>query len=257
MNLKILKSAWKLSFQEFLVYKTTSILTFILAALFFSIEIIVGMIYFSVESNLNGWTRSDYLLLISSITTITYIYNIFFIVGHENLSEDILEGNLDYLFLRPVSSYWYSALSHLDIPSCFNLVISGVMSVSIIISKRFNWVEILLYLLTIFLGTCFVFLMNQIAVTFSFWFEGFTALGGIVENTINLLSRPLSIFPQIIQTIFTYIFPVLLVTNMPVIIFKGKHNYYLLIYLLIYNLLMYVLSRKLWTLGVKRYSSAN
>ena len=108
---KIISSIWKQSIEEFLIYRATSLITFILAVVFLLIELFVGDIYFSNSENVN-WTRNQYFILITFMNSATYIYNFFFVIGHENLVEDILEGELDYNLIRPVYSYWYSIGTH-------------------------------------------------------------------------------------------------------------------------------------------------
>ncbi|MCL0329833.1 ABC-2 family transporter protein [Apilactobacillus xinyiensis] len=255
--MKLLRLAWQLSLQEFLAYKTTSILTFILATAFFSVEVITGFVYFTMGNQLNGWHQTDYLLLVTTISNIVYLYNIFFIVGHENLSNKILTGALDYDLTRPVNSYWYLVMNRIDIPSIINLAISGGFSVILIRHETLNIYSIGLYLIAIGLGVGFIFLMNQIAISLNFWIDGFSALGGIIENATNLFSRPMPIFPQVIQIIFTFVFPILLVTNLPVMVFKNSNVILYLGYLAILEILLFIVSKLMWKYGSQHYLSAN
>ncbi|MCT7781046.1 MAG: ABC transporter permease, partial [Lactobacillus iners] len=50
---KIISSIWKQSIEEFLIYRATSLITFILAVVFLLIELFVGDIYFSNSENAN------------------------------------------------------------------------------------------------------------------------------------------------------------------------------------------------------------
>lgn len=61
---KIISSIWKQSIEEFLIYRATSLITFILAVVFLLIELFVGDIYFSNSENVN-WTRNQYFILIT------------------------------------------------------------------------------------------------------------------------------------------------------------------------------------------------
>lgn len=114
-----IKAIWQQSLEEFLIYRGTSIITFILAAVFLLIELFTGKVYFSQGENLAGWTANRYFIMISFMNSAVYLYNLFFILGHESLGDDILEGNLDYLLVRPSSSYWLAVGRSLDVPSFF------------------------------------------------------------------------------------------------------------------------------------------
>ncbi|MBT8949819.1 ABC-2 family transporter protein, partial [Lactobacillus delbrueckii subsp. bulgaricus] len=98
-----IKAIWRQSLAEFMIYRGTSIITFLLATVFLLIELLAGQVYFSQRENLAGWTANRYYVMISFMNSATYLYNLFFILGHEGLGEDILEGNLDYLLVRPSS----------------------------------------------------------------------------------------------------------------------------------------------------------
>ena len=108
----------------------------------------------------------------------------------------------------------------------------------------------------VILPAALIFILNQLCLTLLFWFEGLTALGGIVEDLVSLAGRPKQIFPRVIQQLFTWIIPLLLVSNLPVdwLLGRGKS---LLLYLLVFLPILYWLSVKFWQRGLRRYSSAN
>ena len=250
-----IKAIWQQSLEEFLIYRGTSIITFILAAVFLLIELFTGKVYFSQGENLAGWTANRYFIMISFMNSAVYLYNLFFILGHESLGDDILEGNLDYLLVRPSSSYWLAVGRSLDVPSFFNLLLSGGLLVHYLCVERAGGEAALvagMVVLTAFL----IFLLNQLCLTLLFWFEGLTALGGIVEDLVSLAARPKPIFPRIIQQLFTWLIPLLLVSNLPVDWLSG-HGGWLLLYLLVFLPLLYWLSFKFWQRGLRHYSSAN
>ncbi len=257
MKWRVWKSIWAQSLESFSIYKTASFLTLILATIFFFIEILTGYIYFSPETSIGGWTRNDYLMLITTTSIITYIYNIFFINGHEELSEKILEGDLDYLFVRPASSYWLAITSSLDIPSIINLVIAVVAQIWFIRSYTLSFIDFFWYLINVVIGFFFLFVANQILVSISFWFDGFSALSGLMEDVLDLGTRPKQVFPRIIQMIFSFVFPVLLLTNMPISVLMNQFKLFESLYFAIFVLILFVLSKIIWAHGLKHYASAN
>ena len=80
MSKEVLKSIWKQSVVSFFIYRSTSIITIVLATVFLVIELLVGKIYFSYGS-VNGWTSKDYYILITFMNSATNLYNLFFIIG--------------------------------------------------------------------------------------------------------------------------------------------------------------------------------
>ncbi|WP_259276099.1 ABC-2 family transporter protein [Lactobacillus delbrueckii] len=177
-----IKAIWRQSLAEFMIYRGTSIITFLLATVFLLIELLAGQVYFSQRENLAGWTANRYYVMISFMNSATYLYNLFFILGHEGLGEDILEGNLDYLLVRPSSSYWLAVGRSLDIPSFFNLLLSLGLLAYYLTREGASFGQIMLINCMIVLPAALIFILNQLCLTLLFWFEGLTALGGIVED---------------------------------------------------------------------------
>lgn len=254
--IRIIRAIVKKSIEEFMIYKNTSIIIFILALAFFVIELITGTIYFNDGRAIEGWSRNDYFIMISSVSCSTYIYNIFFITGHETLSENILEGELDYILIRPGSSYWYSAFNGIDIPSIFNFICSYILLLIFLNNASASLAQILFVSLMILISAFLIFTLNQIVLSALFWFNGLTALGGIVEDFVGFMSRPKSIFPIIVQNLFLFIFPILLTTNISIEFLKHNFNFYFY-YFLVITVILFCLSKFIWKLGLKHYTSAN
>lgn len=254
--IRISKALWKKSIEEFLIYRTTSIITFMLALIFLVIELITGNIYFADDRSIPGWTENQYFILITFVNCSTYVYNIFFILGHEQLNDDILEGNLDYILIKPYSSYWLSAGRSIDIPSIFNFIITYVLLIIFLNKEAITQFQFIIINILIAITAMIIFILNQICLTLLFWFNGLVELGGVIEDLFSFASRPKRIFPKIIQNIFTFVLPILLATNITNEFLMYGINLYLIYYLLLV-VILYIISRFLWRSGVRRYVSAN
>lgn len=197
------------------------------------------------------------MLLIATASSISFLYQSFFVVSHENLSEAIIEGEMDYVFLRPVSSLLYYSLYRIDIPSFLNLAISVVVQIYLLTHYPLSIVQIVMYSVSLVLTSYFVFLLNHFAVCSSFWFEKARSIQGIPEYLMEFASRPLVIYPNTVRFIFTWILPILVGVNLPVLIVKGEAYRGYFVLLLIFDILGSVLAHRIWQSGIKRYVSAN
>lgn len=253
----IILSVWRQSIEQFLIYRTTSVITFALAVIFLLIQLYIGNFYFDGLTNIAGWTKNQYFILITFTNSATYLYNIFFIIGHENFSDLILEGDLDYSLIRPVSSYWYIVGTNIDIPSIFNLLLSVLLLAKYLQIEQVNLVQVLLLSVMLMMSAITIFLINQICISVTFWISGLTALYGAVEDMISFATHPRQIFPKIVQNIFTFVIPILLVTNIPVEVVIGRVSWLYLFYFGIIIVILYIISILMWKYGTKKYSSAN
>ncbi|MCF1783300.1 ABC-2 family transporter protein [Lactobacillus mulieris] len=258
MKQNILISIWKQSLKQFLIYRSTSLITFLLALIFLVIQLLIGDVYFGEGIKINGWSKEEYFILITFCYSAEYLYNFFFVLGHENMSEAILNGELDYALIRPISSYWYIVGTNLDIPSFFNFLVSYGLLLHYLSAVHTSWlvvIEIFFYLLC---AALFLFFINQICICLTFWFDGLTAVYGMIEDLWDFASRPKTIFPRAIQNLFIFIFPVLIATNLP-LAFAIQHHWgsEMVIYFLFSLIVLYFISKIVWEKGLKHYASSN
>jgi len=253
---RLYRTLIKQSFEEALAYRGTTILTIIFGILFYAIAILTGSVYFSFAKDIFGWDFMDYLNLVTTANAMTYLYEFLFVQSQEALTSQILEGTLDYSLIRPVNTYWFHALYRVDFPSLIPLILTVGIEWVIIARIRLSFSQILLYILIVMLGTLFIFCLNQIAVTATFWIDGLSALAGLPEYIMDASTRPARIYPKLIQVLFLWILPSLTVTNIPVIL-RYRMPFGAVIWLAIVDAFLLIVSKFEWKRGLKHYVSAN
>ncbi|MDO5089674.1 MAG: ABC-2 family transporter protein [Leptotrichiaceae bacterium] len=257
MNLRVYRTMFANSIQQVLIYRTTSILIIVFGLLFYIIEMFAGVIYFNYTDNILGWTKWDYFSLVTTASIIQYSYNLIFIWGVSNLSNTIIDGNLDYIILRPLNSFWYYALYRTDFPSIVNIVL-GIAVQGWIISKRnSSLIQILLYILFVLMGIWFIFLINYLLVMVSFWKEKSDALVWIPETLMENSTRPAAIYPKWLQFLLMWVLPTLTAINLPVDIIRGKVNITNMFWYVIFIIIFTIVTYKIWHVGLKKYQSSN
>lgn len=256
MNKKLIYLFFNQSIKEMLEYKTTSILSVVFGMIFFLIEILSGLIYFKYTNNLLGYTKYDYFYLINASYLIQNTYNFCFVKSHEELSDLIIYGELDYIFVRPLNSYWYFSFKSFDIPSLINIFGSIIFQIYLFSFYSISIKKIIYYILLILLGVLFLFCINRLFVCIFFWKEKATFLLGISEYLMDFSSRPRKIYPNYISFILVYIMPLILVINLPLDIQKNV-NYIHLLYYNIYIIILFLMTYIVWFLGIKKYQSSN
>lgn len=245
------------SVQEFLINRGTAAITFILGLSFLSIEIIAGFIFFEQVDNIWGWTRTDYTVVILNASIISFLYQTLFVVAHENLTEIILEGELDHILTKPVDSLFYVSFFRVDIPSLLNLLVSFGLQCTFIHLYKPTFFQVALLVLSVALSTYLVYLLNQLAVSVTFWQEKATSILAFPEYLLDFSSRPLVVYPLPIRFMLTWILPILIGVNLPILILKRENvSYYFMILILVAYLVTQVV-RFVWKKGLVKYASAN
>ncbi|MGX4764116.1 ABC-2 family transporter protein [Holzapfeliella sp. JNUCC 72] len=261
MTLKLYGILAKQSFKEFITYRTTSALVTLFGFIFTIVELLAGTIYYSFSSDIGGLTQDQYLVMIMSLSCITSTYQFLFIGAHENLADNIVSGNLDHVFLKPVNSYFYYAFGKLDFPSLMNLIIYLPATCFLIAKFHLGLTQWLLVGLFYIIGILFVFSINQIVVEVAFFKENLTALNGVPEYLIDSANRPQGVYPTKIRLVLLYLVPVLSLSNGLIYLVTTDTAISLGIEMFItlstMTILFFLFSYALWQKGIKRYISTN
>jgi len=243
LNLFILKI--KNSISNTLAHRGTSLLVVVFGLIFIFIEYISGYIYFINNDNLLGISKEQYFLFVSFFNMVSYTYQFFFIGSHETLSENILEGELDYIFIRPVNSYIYYAFNDIDFPSLIGLLVSIVLFIHFYPLLP-SFLDVVYILISYLLAVSMLFLINQILVTMLFWFEKASQLTSVSEYIYDFCSRPKNFFPNFIKVLFTRFVPILTATSLITDKLNGTLNIFDLCYLVLFDIVCLSVSLLLW-----------
>lgn len=236
----------------------TSFLVIVFGTLFTAVEVITTLVFFQFTDTIAGFTIYEFLALTSTFELIGTAYQILFINAHENLSDKILDGELDYDLIRPVSSLFFNNVRQIEISSIINLIVPvSILIYSIVQMGGGTLSGIIGYAAFVAAGVYFYYLLNQFFVSLSFWVERPGRLLGVPEYVFDLAAKPRGVYPRIWQVIFAWIIPVVTATNLPVDILKGNFSFaQLLVYLAVITMFT-VIVRIEWKLGIRRYTSAN
>lgn len=245
------------SLQETLIYRSTSAFIVIFGVLFFAIELVSGMIYFEYTDLILGWTKYDYYMLICTSYIIQCGYQTLFSSAHESLSEKIIEGELDYIFIRPVNSFLYYIFYRIDLPSTINLAIAIIIQVILMGRGNYSIFQVISFVIFIIFGIWFLFLFNQIVVMVSFWKEKSSKLMGMPEYFVDASTRPKDVYPGIVKFLLIWIIPIFTTINGPVDILKKDYDLTAFLWYFVYLAVFSFITYWMWLKGLKKYISAN
>lgn len=269
MKLSIFKDFWKFFKLHFLylkvslkyhaVYKVSTFLTVIFSLIFLIAEILTVDVYYEFTDQIGGWDVYSFYILLGSFNIMACLYTYFFEISHDTFSYKIRFGELDSDLIRPFDAQAFLALDKVDYASLFNLPIPiwliyrGIEGLGLNLGAP----DVMLYFIILLLGVFIFYLVNQFSVNLSFWFTETNNLVAASDQIVQLGSKPLQVYPKLIQLGFSFIIPIILCTNLSVSALK--HELTMLNFLILFCAtgLFYTIVRIQWRLGLRRYSSAS
>ena len=231
----------------------------VFGVLFVLAEYLAIEVYYDFGSTIGGWSQGEFFILFGSFNCMIYLYSFFFEIGHDDFAYKVKYGELDYDLIRPIDSMFLCSFSRFDFPSLFNLILP-----SIFVYKGMTQEQISLdpisgvgFILAIFLGTFIIYLLNHLLTTLFFWLTDFSNFFQFLNSIVKLGSKPLNIYPWILQIIFGFCIPIILAGNLPSEILLEKLTYQKVGILMIGATILYAITRIMWKKGLKRYASAS
>src|SRR6202008_2888268 len=198
-------------------FKANFLLWMVVEVLWFCGQIVFFSIIFGNVDRLGDWTKWEVVLLIGTHQMISQLFQAFFFVNVANIPELVRTGRLDSLLVLPVDSQFAVSTKQFGLDSIVNAAVGGaVVGVSL---AKLGYVptpmSILLYLVAICFGVAVHYSIMLSLAAVSFWIVRAQGLVYGYFNFMNIARYPDSIFPFLFKFIFSWIIPVVIVSNVP------------------------------------------
>ncbi|HEC78500.1 MAG TPA: hypothetical protein ENI34_05075 [candidate division WOR-3 bacterium] len=239
---------------NFLLQLISNTLWFFFTVLFFDI------IYHHIKT-INGWSVHQTYFLVATNQIIIYLYQSFFAQNFNKFPRLIRTGDLDHLLCKPVDVQFICSVRYFDVKSflllpipCYFLIHS-LSQMKLVPSSG----QIIMFTIFVLGGVILRYLLGLSIMLLSFLFVEVTALYWMQSEFLRYASYPASIFKNGSRIFFTFLIPVILIANLPAaVILKTIENYQILaLFTIFYIFIGFFISRKLFYLCLKGYSSAS
>jgi ABC-2 type transport system permease protein len=242
-------------------FKANFLLWMLVEVLWFVGQIVFFSIIFGNVDRIGDWTKWEVVLLIGTHQMISQLFQAFFFVNVAAIPELVRTGKLDSMLVLPVDSQFAVSTKQFGLDSIVNAIV-GAIVVGVSLSKL-GYVpgpmSILLYLIAICFGIAVHYSIMLILAAVSFWIVRAQGLVYGYFNFLNIARYPDSIFPRLFKFIFSWIVPVVVVSNVParLLIKSFGHPGPLMLQLVVGATVVFSLSRAFWSFALRRYSSAS
>ena len=242
-------------------FKANFLLWMLVEVLWFVGQIVFFSIIFGNVDRIGDWTKWEVVLLIGTHQMISQVFQAFFFVNVAAIPELVRTGKLDSLLVLPVDSQFAVSTKQFGLDSVVNAAVGG-MVVGVALSKLAiipTPMSILLYLVAIAFGVAVHYSIMLSLAAVSFWIVRAQGLVYGYFNFMNIARYPDSIFPRLFKFIFSWIVPVVVVSNVPARLLAKSFDQpsWLMFKLVVASTVIFCLSRAFWSFALRRYSSAS
>ena len=256
----IYAALWKNSVTRETMFKGNFLLWIVVEVIWFALQLsFIGVIYLHTNS-IGSWTKWEVVLLVGASHFIQQVYQAFFLINCVNLSELVRNGKLDFLLMLPVNTRFVVSLRQVDLGGFVNAASAVAVMVyaarQIPISPTAAQITgfLVLCLVGILIHYCLMFML----ATVSFWTVRAQGVVYGYYNLFNIARLPDEAFRGVFKTVFTFVLPVLLVSNVPVRVLTDTLNSKAWLLVLSGLAVACVLASEwVWRISLRHYRSAS
>lgn len=257
--LKIYFLILKIGFMREAAYRTS----FLLWALIHILSLATNIVFFSIVYAhipiVNGWDLNRTLVILGTSHLIIGIGSATYFCFMYGFSDMVRSGNLDFRLSKPIDIQFLVSLREADIEDFINIPSSIILLVIAI--SRLNISNLLLNILgfSILVISSHIILYSITLMIQSLAFKAVKV--GFAEwltwHIVQLGQYPIRIFKGLAQIIFMLVIPVGLITTIPAEVLMGIFDWKWIVTSLILAISLFIISRKVFLLGLRSYSGAS
>lgn len=222
------------------------------------LSLIFLAVLFENFETIAGWGKHEIILLYGMGQLVFYMFHAF-LSSIEDISDNIWQGDLDRMLLRPISPNFTLIFSSFNLVHEFpamllaiGIIIYALYQLGISIVFGFS------FLLVFSVTGIFLYALVKLCIGYlAFWFEDTKDINRFHWHMVEHARFPIEIFPKPVQLGLKTIFPTSLVSYAPVYFLVFGFDKELLGFYLISQAIFIGLTWVLWSRGIKNYSSVS
>ncbi|HUA68459.1 MAG TPA: ABC-2 family transporter protein [Candidatus Saccharimonadales bacterium] len=258
--LGIYGTLWKTSVTREMSFKGNFILWIVVELLWFAMQLCFISVLYLHTNSIGTWTQWQVVLLVGASSFIQQTYQAFFLSNCVNVSELVRTGKMDFLLMLPVNTRFIVSLRQVDLGAFVNAAFA--VAVMVYAAGRLHlhptWVQFLGFLVLCVVGIMIHYSLMFMLAAISFWTVRAQGIVWGYYNLFNIARMPDDAFRGVFKVVFTFVLPVLLVSNVPTRVLADKlQSPALWLVLLGMGVLCALISEWFWRLSVRRYTSAS
>ncbi|EAZ88343.1 ABC transporter permease [Crocosphaera chwakensis] len=254
---KVLKLFWATAIAAELEYRLN-----FLIAVFSSLTNLTGSIFtlflfYQTDYTFPGWSWDESLIVLGMFTLLQGISATLLVPNLNRIVEQVQQGTLDFILLKPISSQYWLSLRSLS-PWGFSDIIFGLIII-IYASHQLNLNLPNYFLSIITVGFAILSLYSiwfMLGAT-SIWFVKIYNVTEVLRGLLEAGRYPISAYPAAYRIFFTFVVPVTFLTTVPAETLIGKNQEVWLLFSALLAIFLLIISHCFWQFALRFYTSAS
>ncbi|MGD0822373.1 MAG: ABC-2 family transporter protein [Desulfomonilia bacterium] len=216
-------------------------------------------VIFSHTSTLGGWRPDEVLALVGIYILVGGIIGFVIQPGMEQLIASVRTGTLDFTLTKPEDAQLLVSIQQVEIWKLIDIMLGFAVLVTALLrlGEKVGMQQVGEFTVMLLAGTVIIYSFWLILATLSFWFVRVENILMIFQSMYEAGRWPVSLYPGWLRFALTFIVPVAFVTTVPAEALTGRMNEVTLAGAIVMALVLSVISRVFWRLGLRHYTGTS
>lgn len=251
----------RVSVQQELAYPANFFISLFHSLLNLLTGILGIAILFSQVEAVRGWTFASTLAILGVYLTMNALRGVFISPSLDALAGmdgEIWTGRLDYVLLRPADIQFLASFRHWRPYALIDLLLGvGVLGAAAAqLRAVLTFGQLTTFILLLAVGLLVMYALLLAFAGLVFWSPGFL-FGWVFDGLFQMARYPVSLYPDGIRLILTWIVPVGVMTTVPAQALTGELTPAAAVGSVLLGLILFTGATVLFRTGVRRYASAS
>lgn len=256
---KLLLTYLRITIANELQYRSNFILQLIQSIVALFVGLVGLELVFSQTENLAGWSLEELLVVMGVYMLMGGVIHAYIQPNMLRLMEEIQEGSLDFALTKPADGQVIISLREFHLWSLVDVILGLIV---LIVAVNLNQGQIglgqgLAFIAVLIMGTVILYCFWLIISASAFWIIRVGEIVELFEGVYAAGRWPISIYPKWLRFGLTFIIPITFAVTIPAEALTNRLTSHTLLETLGITILMCILARLMWFLGVRHYSGAS
>ncbi len=216
-------------------------------------------VVFLKASSIGGWTVYQTLFLLGFTQLVSTVHNCWTKSGcNQFASDSVRTGDYDFYLMKPFDGMLLMSISKPRLYPLFKILFEvGLMVYVVRYIPNIALTNYIWFFILFLISLILFYLLKIITILPVFWTIRGWSLAVIMDKFTNMVKYPAGVYPKSLVFVLKTIFPILVVTYLPVEMLFFNPKVWDIIYTIAITGAFLILVRWLWRLGEKNYGSAS
>lgn len=240
-------------------YRADFLLQLISSLLGVGTALLTLAVVFSYTDTVAGWKPADLVILLGVYLLVYGLIFFMILPSFQRFLTSVYEGTLDFTLIKPedaqvlVSTQQIDLWKLIDVCLGLGLLLFAVWQMHVSLSL---W-QVISFVIALLAGLVIVYNFLLILVSAGFWFIKVENVLYVFESMIETGRWPISFYPPWLRVALTLIVPIATAITLPAQSLIGLLTWQALLGTCVAAVIVSLLTRRLWLIGLHHYSSAS